>query len=357
VFARFTALTFCLCASAHAAAEAVEPEAPRATPANATVWVATEKTAVDGFVENPSVTRRMVDQLVQAAAGETDIARAWRKFVTPQDRIGIKVNASSGRSFCTRVGVVRAVLDGLEQAGVKTEKVIVWDTDSADLRAAGFDSKRLGCQVRGIDPPHGWDRTAPFIAPSLGKLIWGDLLFVEKNSKAFGKSTSEADQLSSNSHFATIVTKDVTKIINIPTLTDDAGCGIAGAFYNVCVRNVDNWRRFVSSEHPALESIPAIYAEPQIGPKVVLHLLDGLVAQYAGGPEGNPNYALSHATIYAAVDPVALDSVAARKLETWRKNAKLPSIARQTEWLEAADAAGIGISSESRIKVVPVLPP
>jgi hypothetical protein len=249
------------------------------------------------------------------------------------------------------------VLDGLEQAGIRTEKVIVWDTNSSDLRDAGFDPKKLGCQVRGIDPPGGWDRTAVFVAPNLGKLIWGDLLFVEKNTKVLGRSATESDQLSSNSHFASIVTKDVTKIINIPTLTDDAGCGIAGAFYNVCVRNVDNWRRFISSEHPAVESIPAIYTEPHIGPKVVLHLLDALVAQYASGPDGNPNYALPHATIYAAVDPVALDSVAARKLEIWRKNAKLPSIARQTEWLGAADAAGIGISSEARIKLAAVLPP
>jgi uncharacterized protein (DUF362 family) len=345
--------------AADAAQEAAspEPEVPRAVSASATVWYATERTAVDGFTENPSVTRRMVDKLVQAAAGENDIARAWRKFVTPEDKVGIKVNAASGKNFCTRIGIVRAVLDGLEQAGVRPEKTIVWDVDSADLRAAGFDPKLLGCQVRGIDPPRGWDRSAVFIAPTLGKLIWGDLLFVEKNAKVLGKTTSEADQLSSNSHFASIATKDVTKIINIPTLTDEAGCGVAGAFYNVCLRNVDNWRRFVAGEHPMPESIPAIYQEPHIGPKVVLHILDGLVAQYAAGPEGNPNYSLPHATIYAAVDPVAIDSLAARKLETWRKNAKLPSIARQTEWLAAADAAGIGISVESRIKVVAVSPP
>jgi hypothetical protein len=298
-----------------------------------------------------------VDQLVRAASGEKDLGRAWRKFVSPKDRIGIKVNAASGRNFSTRVGVVAAVLDGLEQAGINTSRVIVWDTESDALRLAGFDPKKLGCQVRGIDPPRGWDRTAIFVAPSLGKLIWGDALFVEKTKKTLGKSTTESDQLSSNSHFASIVTRDVTKIINIPTLTDDAGCGIGGAFYNVCVRNVDNWRRFVASERPALDSIPAIYAEPHIGPKVVLNLLDAVVAQYASGPESNLNYALPHATIYAAIDPVALDSTAARKLEVWRRNAKLPSIARRTEWLETADAAGMGISSESRIKLVPVSPP
>ena len=38
--------------------------------------------------------------------------------------------------------------------------------------------------------------------------------------------------------------------------------------------------------------------------------MDGLVAQYAGGPQSQPNYAIHHATLYASKDPVALDAVA-----------------------------------------------
>jgi hypothetical protein len=354
VLARLTA-AICLCACAHAASEEGVP--PRAKPASATVWWAQEKTAVDGLIENPSVTRRMVDALVQAATGERETGRAWRKLVSPQDRIGIKVNAAGGPGFATRVGVVRAILLGLEQAGVNPAKVIVWDRNATELSAAGFTSRALGCQVRAIDPPHGWDRDAVFIAPALGKLIWGDLLFVEKNRKMPGKSVTEADQLSSNSHFAGILTREVTKIINVPTLADDAGCGIGAAFYNAAVRNVDNWRRFVAGERPATESIPDLYADENIAPKVVLHLLDALVAQYAAGPEGNPNYAFPHASLYAAFDPVALDATAVRKLEEWRKNARLAPIARLTGWLQTAEEAGLGVAAEAKIRIVPVTPP
>jgi hypothetical protein len=312
---------------------------------------------MDRFTENPSVSRRMVDQVVKAAVNEKDIAKAWQKLVSPKDKIGIKVNAAGGRNFATRIGVVRAILNGLEEAGVNRKNVIVWDRDLAELREAGFNSKQLGAQVRGVDPPRGWDRTASFAAPALGKLIWGDLLFIERNKKIPGKPTAESDQLSSTSHFPTILTKDVTKIINVPTLADETGCGVAGAFYNIGVRNLDNWRRFVGSGMSAVDSIPEIYDDPNVGPKVVIHILDGLIAQYAAGPEGNPNYAFPHATIYASTDPVAIDAIAARNIEAWRKMAKLPPIARQVEWISVAAQMGIGVADSNRINLVAVTPP
>ena len=357
MFARLSALVLFASCLAHAESESVEPPPERVPPTSATIWYAHDPTAMDRFTENPSVSRRMVDQVIKAATNETDIGRAWRKLVSPKDKIGIKVNAAGGRNFATRLGVVRAIIDGLEQAGVNSKNVIVWDRDLGELREAGFESKRLGAQVRGIDPPRGWDRTAPFAAPSLGKLIWGDLLFVERNKKIPGKPNSESDQLSSTSHFSKIVTKDVTKIINVPTLTDELGCGVAGAFYNIGVRNLDNWRRFVGSGMSAADSIPEIYDDPNIGPKVVIHILDGLVAQYAGGPEGNPNYAFPHSTIYASTDPVAIDAVAARNIDAWRKMAKLPPIARRLEWLSVAEQMGIGVADSNRISLVAVTPP
>jgi hypothetical protein len=356
VFVRILALVSFVSCLAHAEEEPAEP-APRAIPTSATVWYAHDPSAMDRFTENPSVSRRMVDEVVKAATNEKDIARAWRKLVSPKDKIGIKVNAAGGRNFATRLGVVRAILDGLEQAGVNPKNVIIWDRELSELRAAGFDSKQLGAQVRGIDPPRGWDRSAPFAAPALGKLIWGDLLFIEKNKKVVGKPTTESDQLSATSHFSTILTKDVTKIINVPTLTDDAGCGVAGAFYNIGVRNLDNWRRFVSSGLSAAESIPDIYDDPNIGPKVVIQIMDGLIAQYAGGPEGNPNYAFPHATIYASTDPVAIDSVAARSIEAWRKMAKLPPIVRRIEWLKYGEGLGLGVADSTKINFVSVTPP
>lgn len=350
------ALLLCLSFAASRAAEELPPRGvPRAQPATATVWASHDDSALDGFIEVPAVSRRMVDALVCAAAGETDPGRAWRKFIDPKDRVGIKVNAAGGRHFSTRLGIVQAILAGLEKAGVKRSTITVWDRESAELTAAGFTS-RLGCRVRGIDPPAGWDRAAPFSAPALGRLIWGDALFVEKNAKRLGRKTTDSDQLSSTSHFATLVTRDLTKIINVATLTDNAGCGVGGLFYNLCVRDVDNWRRFVATDQSAAESIPGLYASEHLGPKVALHFLDGLLAQYAGGPDANPNYAYQHHTLYLSRDPVALDSLALRKLDDWRKLAKLPPLAPRAEWLRLAEQMGLGESSPDRLKLIDAAP-
>jgi hypothetical protein len=356
VFFRLAALALVLGTTVCFANQAPEAPVARAVPAKATVWFAREDSAMDRLAENASVTRRMTDALVRAATGQTTVEGAWKKLVAPGDRVGIKVNAEAGRVFSTRLGVVQAVVDGLKQAGIKPQNIVVWDRESAELRDAGFSPAKLGCPVRGIDPPKGWDRTASFAAPALGRLIWGDALFVEKNKKVLGKSSSDSDQLSSTSHFASIVTKDVTKIINLATLTDNAGCGVGGVFYNLCVRNVDNWRRFVSPETPAADALPELYASDALQPKVVLHLLDGLIAQYAGGPVGDPNYAYSQATLYASTDPVALDALAARRIEEWRRATKLPSIAKRTAWLEIAEQMGLGESAESRLQLIPVAP-
>ena len=353
MFVRLVALSIVLATASRGAEEAAVPVV-RAQEARATVWAAHDDSAIDRFTENPGVSRRLVDSLVLAAAGEKDIARAWRKFIQPGDRIGIKVNAGGGPNFSSHVGVVRAIIDGLEQAGVKPGNVVVWDRESEELKEAGFDPKRLGCKVRAIDPPRGWDRTSAFTAPALGRLIWGDALFIEKNVKLLGRQTTDSDQLSQDSHFATIVTKDVNRIINVGTLTDDTGCGVAGVFYNLALKNVDNWRRFVSQDQMAADSIPELYANANLGPKVALHFLDGLMAQYAGGPTANPNYSYQHSTLYASRDPVALDALAARKIDEWRKLAKLPPIAARTEWLKTAEQMGFGESSEARLKLITV---
>ena len=297
----------------------------------------------------------MVDRLVRAVTGQPDTAAAWRSLVTPADRVGIKISAAGGRYFASHHGIVNAIVDGLAQAGVPRTRIIVWDRDADDLRDAGYSSQRGGYAVASIAPRTGYDRAAVFTAPVLGKLIWGDVLFEEKQSK-FGKRMNEADQLSSNSYIASVLSRQITKIINVPVLSDHPGCGVGGAIYNATIPNIDNWRRFTQSEGEASTGIADLYADEHIGPKVVLHIMDALLAQFAGGPHFNPNYAFAYQTIFASKDPVALDANALRLIEGWRKEAKLPPIGKRAEWLESAEQMGLGHYAESRITLRPVGP-
>jgi len=66
---------------------------------------------------------------------------------------------------------------------IPRNRVIIWDREADDLRASGYSSERGGYQLVSIPPARGFDRSAQFSAPILGKLIWGDLLFAEKQGK------------------------------------------------------------------------------------------------------------------------------------------------------------------------------
>jgi hypothetical protein len=79
--------------------------------------------------------------------------------------------------------------------------------------------------------------------------------------------------------------------------------------------------------------------------------MDGLAAQYAGGPQSQPNFALHHATLYASKDPVALDAVVLKRLEDWRSKLNVPPIGRLASYVQTATTVGLGNSDVSRIEV------
>ncbi|MDB6173264.1 MAG: hypothetical protein JWL59_2575 [Chthoniobacteraceae bacterium] len=325
-------------------------------PAESVVYYTQRSEAISRLEENPRVTRQMVDELIMAVTGQKSVAAGWRSLVTPKDRIGIKVSAAGGRYFSTHLGVVEAIVAGLEQAGVPAAQIIVWDRDAERLKEARFINRRGGYTVRSIPTSESYDRATELVAPVLGKLIWGDLLFQEKQRKASLFRASEAEMLSSTSHLATVLSREVTKVINVPVLADESACGVAGALYNMTIPNIDNWRRFLQSDISGADSIPALYDDEHIGAKVVLHILDGLVAQYAGGPSGNPNYAFAHGTLYASKDPVAIDTVAVRQLEAWRHEARLPPIGARAEWLHTASELGLGNAEHIDLKKITTEP-
>ena len=185
------------------------------------------------------------------------------------------------------------------------------------------------------------------LAPVLGQLIWGDAQFTERLNAL---NPAESDQLSSKSHLCRMLARDVTKWINITALSDAPGTGVHGTFYSAVVANIDNWRRFTTTGPDGANALPDLYADPRIGGKCVLHILDPLAVTYAGGPAANPHFATVHSTLYASRDPVALDALGARLLDGWRSAANLPVLGAKVAWLQGA--ASIGNFEESMIRLV-----
>lgn len=323
------------------------PSPPVAPPS--IVYVTHDPDSIANYRTNPSVVHAMVDRLVLAVTKQPTVAKAWASLVAPNDKVGIKISAAGGELFTTHHDVVNAIVDGLAAAGHARESVIVWDRSLGGIKEAGYRPGAEGYQLRAIPPREGYDAKAIFSAPWLGKLVWGDYEYqsLTGTSMLFPGN----DNTSSVSHFARVLTSDVTKVINVPVLSNSEANGVAGCLYNMTIPNVDNWRRFAEGSRSGAGSIAEIYADPMISKKVVLNLMDGLVAQFAGGPASQPNYAEHHATLYASKDPVAVDAIALKKLSEWRARGSVPAIGREAAYIKAASQMGLGNYDPARIEI------
>lgn len=300
------------------------------------------------------VVKRMVDELVEAVTGIRPARAAWASLVKPGERVGIKVSAAAGAVAATKPEVAAAVAAGLASAGVKPSDIVVWDRNRGDLAAAGYPVQSPLYRLEWTMPGKKYDDGAIVTAPTIGRLIWGDLAFGNPSLTRKQDILPSGGQISSTSHYAAVLTRDVDKIINIPSLTDSFLTGVNGALANMTLPNLDNWRRFTGPPSHGDPHLAEIYSDAMIRDKVVLTILDGLILQYAGGPFPGPAYSVPYHTLFASTDPVAIDATARRLLDDYRIPAKLPSLKDTTRWLESAHTLGLGNFDEDRIDLVAV---
>ena len=340
---RNVALVF-FCAISSGLAQGQQP-----APTPSIVYAVRNPDSIKQYKTNPHIVREMVNRLVMAVTGQSDVAKAWGSLVSPGERVGIKISAAGGELFTTHHDIVNAIVDGLAAAGHPRSSIIVWDRSLGGIKEAGYRPAVDGYQVKAIAPHDGYDAKAMLSAPLAGKLVWGDFEYVGDTGKM--PLFADADATSNVSHFSKIISSDVDKVINVPVMSVSETNGIAGCIYNMTIPNIDNWRRFAQGSRFGSGSLAEIYGNPLIAKKVVLNLMDGLMAQYAGGPQPQPNYAVHHGTLYASKDPVALDAIALKLLEEWRKRGSLRPVGPVAAYIDVASELGLGNSAPNRIEV------
>ncbi len=320
---------------------------PASTPS--IVYELHNSNSIKNYAANPRVVREMVNRLVLAVTGQSDVGKAWASLVSPDDKVGIKICAAGGELFTTHHAIVNSIVDGLAAAGHSRSSIIVWDRSLGGIKEAGYRPGADGYQLKAIAPREGYDVKAVVSAPLVGKLVWGDLDYTGDLGRMPLFADSEAT--SNVSHFSKILANDVDKIINVPVMSVSETNGIAGCIYNMTIPNIDNWRRFAQGSRFGAESLAEIYANPLVAKKVVFNLMDGLLAQYAGGPQPQPNYSVHYATLFASKDPVALDAIALKRLEEWRKRVSLRPVGPMASYIDFAGQLGLGNSAPNRIEV------
>jgi uncharacterized protein (DUF362 family) len=349
------------------------------------IWTE-DPTVVQRFnVDGPRV-RQMVDNALLKLTSSSDLGTAWTRLgITPQDVVGIKITTMGGPLLSTHRALVQAICDGLQAAGVPPSQIIIWDKDATNMRSAGYapvaaTDTHVG--ITSIFPDTGYDPDAVYKSDVLGTLIWGDSEFIRHDddlltaasqavkNKGFGDngtsaaataaedtltSGSTAPQTSNRSHFARIVTTLCTKIINVPVLTDNSYIGINGCLGSLALACVDNNRRFQGDPTYGDPAIDEILSNDLLRRKVVIHILDALISQYAGGPHFEPVFTKSIGAIYVSRDPVAIDALVLKRMDEWRaadKQGRIDPIGKTAAHIHTAATDNLGTDDPARIQLL-----
>jgi uncharacterized protein (DUF362 family) len=284
---------------------------------------------------------RMLERGMLELTGASNLADAWKLFVTPDDVVGLKVNTLSGPGCSTRREVVEAVVAGLRLAGVKDSNIIIWDRFESHLRRTRYPIQQRpgGIRCYATDSPGVGSDLDVFYRANVIDWIPEQL-----------KRDAERELAASypNSHFSAIFTRHLTKQINLPVLKDHNIAGVTLCLKNVAFGICSNTERFHTTPINCDPMIAEVYAHPMVHSKNVLNIADCLNLVYEGGPIVDPERVLWHQSLLFGTDAVAVDRVGLEILEAIRRDKGLPSLWKThtpPRYLTTAAKLGLGPDS------------
>jgi hypothetical protein len=317
------------------------------SPTRARVVIVEDPHSVIAFNPVSEVVEQMVSRGIIVLTGKDSVRTAWASLVSTQDTVGVKVYSAPGATAGTRPAVVAAIVKGLVAAGLPAKQIIIWDKRLSDLRLAGFSelAEQLGVSLAG-SADEGYDEKASYDNVLPGKLVWGDL--------EFGKN---GDEIGRRSYVSKLLSRRLTKIINIAPLLNHNLAQVTGTLYSLTLGSIDNWIRFESAPNPIAqlrEAIPELYAVPEIGDRVVLSVVDALICQYQGEDRALLHYSTMLNQLRFSTDPVALDVLSILELERQRQMARIAPV--KVNWQIYTNAAlmDLGVSDPRLIDVLKV---
>jgi hypothetical protein len=309
--------------------------------------------AVTNMNADPVQVKQMLNEALLKLTSAQDIGTAWSRLgITPKDTVGIKITTVGGPGLCTHHSLVHAICDGLAAAGVPRTQIIIWDKYQNRMTPAGYplrDPTSMHAGIGSVVPSMNYDPNVYYQNYLVGNLIWGDFRFMAP-SNGDGSSTS----YNNLSYYTKFVTQQCTKIINVPVLTDSGTTGIHGCLSSLALGSVDNYRRFVGAPTYGDPAICEILNQDFFRRKVVIHILDALLTQCAGGPKFNPIFCEGVGVLYVSRDPVATDYMALGMLERMRKQMNVPPIGNMASHVKTAVAYNLGTDDMRKIQFVRV---
>ena len=317
------------------------------------VVVVKNKNAVVDDLPVEAVAYMMLQKSMLELTGQKNLENAWRMFVSPGEKIGLKVNPVAGKLLFTSHAVVKSVVKQLTESGIDKKDIIIWDRREMELKDTGFTRDNYpGITIRGTELQ---DEKGSFTDEN-GKLYGERNIDKEWYYWADVEGEYDAETMpymvngGKFSYFTKIVTQEIDKIINIPILKN-AGGSITNAMKNLAFGSVSNTGRL----HAKLwnDTCAEVCAFSPLRDKVVLNICDGLRGCFNGGPGANPQFICNYNSMLVSSDPVAIDRIgydiiAEKRIAEGLQKAPVPE---SLTFLTMATDLGLGVSDKTKINL------
>jgi hypothetical protein len=353
---------------------------------------------------NAAAVHRAFEAGLRELTGEPTLRDAWASLVSPRDVVGIKINCIGAPRISSSLASINETIAGLKSAGVRENAIVIWDRMDRDFRRTGLainrgpDGVRVqGCSVdwEGVVPwVPGYDRDVyvSFEDGTLRKFrelaargftkdashreifnsvtwLWTLIQQGNEKAKAYDKEIRRlymdyadregirriADEVAGEfegvtiadeekSCLADIVTRDITKLVNIAVLKHNEDSGVTWATKNIGLGVTTNKVRFHIDY--CATAIPEILAQPCIKDKTVLHVGEAAkisTVSVAGAQIARDN------RIFFSRDPVAMDRIGLDILEEKRAAQGLESIREIATHVAACAKRGLGTDDLAKI--------
>jgi hypothetical protein len=250
-----------------------------------------------------AVVREMMDRGLRALTGETTTAAAWRRLFAPGDVVGIKVNAGGIPYVVSSPAIVAETCRQLMAVGIPATNLFVFERFRNQIDAIGY-------------PSHLPEGVTVFAAEKGNR---------RQENGAYDPDTYVEveffDEDDTRSNMMRLVTRQLTKVVNIPNMKDHGATGVTGCLKNVAYGCFSNVAR--SHAHGQTHTLTAVGTLASVEPlrsRVVLQVMDGLHAVWHGGPFAHTErYVFHPRRILFGTDPVAIDRLLLDIIDDKRK--------------------------------------
>ena len=304
--------------------------------------------------------REMMARGMRMLTGASTTPDAWRRFFEPADIVGIKVNCGGYPHCISAYEIVAEVVRQLNGVGVPATQIYIYER---------FQNQMDECNYA----PH---------VPEGVQIVAAERANRNVDNSGYDPATYlEADlfgEEDTRSNIMRLVSRRLTKIINIPNMKDHGATGVTGCLKNVAYGSFSNVARTHSRGKSHTYSVVGTLAamEP-LRSRTVLQIMDGLRGVWHGGPFARTTrYVFYPRQIMFGTDPVAIDrllldiienerrahgaisiwdrSPASLKMDDTRARDADPNvniIIREPGHVEYASTLGLGVYDRAKIKV------